>query len=230
MRQFTIVDVQQGSEAWRQIRLGRWTGSVAHEAFAKVKGGGWAASRRNLIIRLALERLTGRESKSKSSEYKSDAMQDGHDREPLAIGAYEALTGELVSTCGFLSHNTLMVGCSPDGYVGAFDKVVSIKCRQPAAHWDFLCSGVVPGDALIQIKHEVWITGAAAADYFDWNPDFPARGESKLVTLTRAELEIPEYEAAALTFLREVETQYDAMRSAMDLGAVLEDSIRLVQR
>lgn len=220
-----VIDVPQGSPEWFEARLGRLTGSVAHEAFARTKSG-WSTSRRNLLLDMVLERMTG---KPRQGPRQTDAMREGKDREALAIGAYEALTGELVSTCGFVQHDTLMAGCSPDGYVGNFDRIVSIKCRQPAAHLDFWRSGVVPGDALTQIRHEVWITGAAAADYFGWNPDFPARGESRLVTLTRAELDIPAYEAAALTFLEEVDQELRTLRTEMDLGAVLEESIRLVK-
>ena len=74
------------------------------------------------------------------------------------------------------------------------------------------------------VRHEVWITGAERAVYFGWNPDFPAKLQSKAVTLTRKDLDIPAYEKEAMAFLAEVETEYQALRTASDLHAVLEES------
>jgi hypothetical protein len=141
MREFTIIEADQGGPEWFKARLGRVTGSVAGDMLAKVKTGE-AAGRRNLRLRLILERLTN---KSQASTYVSGAMTTGTEREPLAIAAYEAQTGQLLESTGFLSHNTLMCGASLDGHLGDFETLVSIKCRQAAAHWDFLRSGIASG-------------------------------------------------------------------------------------
>jgi hypothetical protein len=220
VRLFRVIDAPQRSPEWFAARLGRLTGSVAGDMLARTKSG-WSASRRNLMLRLVLERLTN---KSAESDFVSAAMQTGIDREPLAVAAYEAITGDVLSHCGFVQHTVVMAGASPDGYVGDFAKVVSIKCRQPAAHLEFIRSGVIPPDALAQIRHELWITGAAAADYFCWNPDFPVRLESRIKTVTRAEADIPEYEQEAMLFLAEVQNEYEALRTASDLSAVLEET------
>lgn len=205
---FHIIDAPQRSPEWFQARLGRLTGSVAKDILAKLKDGKPAASRRNLCLRLMLERLTG---KPQESDYVSPAMQAGIDREADAFASYEALTGDIVTRTGFLAHDTLMAGCSLDGHIGDFDKLMSIKCRQPAAHLDFLKSGTIPGDSLAQMRHELWITGAQEHDYFSWNPDFPTHMQSRLVTLTRAGADIGGYEAEAIKFLEEVERECAAV-------------------
>lgn len=214
---FTILDAPQRSPEWYAARLGRLTGSCAGDMLAKIQKGE-AAGRRNLRLRLVLERLTG---KSQESDYVSPAMQAGIEREADAIAAYEALTGDLVRTTGFLAHPTLMAGCSLDGHLGDFAALVSVKCRQPAAHLDFLRTGTIPADAFAQIRHELWITDAAAHDYFSWNPDFPEPLQARRRTVTRAEADVQAYEQAAIAFLAEVDHECDAVRTLSDLGAQL---------
>jgi hypothetical protein len=221
MRPFVVVDAEQRTPAWYAARLGRLTGSVAGDMLATVKSGE-AAARRNLRLRLVLERLTRT---SQDSDFVSPAMQAGIDREEFAFRAYEALTGDLAVRVGFCQHSTLMAGCSPDGHLGDFAKLLSIKCRQPAAHYEFIKSGKIPADAFAQIRHELWITGAADCDYFSWNPDFEPALQSRIVTVTRTEAAIPEYEAKALAFLAEVDTDVLAMRTLANPAAQLAASI-----
>ena len=223
MKSFDVLDIDQRSDAWLAARCGRLTGSVAHEAFAKTKSG-WAASRRNLIMRLVLERITG---KPQGSDFVSPAMQAGIDREPLAIAAYEAATGEMVQRCGFISHRVLLAGCSPDGYLGDFETVLSIKCRQAFAHFEFVKDGSIPASAMTQMQHECWMTGARRAVYCSYNPDFPERLQLVDTVVTFDDDQMADYNSAALTFLGEVDREYDAMLTLCDpagrlAAAVLE--------
>jgi hypothetical protein len=98
VRKFVEIAAEQRTPEWYAARVGRLTGSVAGDMLAKIKSGE-AAGRRNLRLRLVLERLTG---KPQESGFVSQAMQDGIDREALAFAAYEALTGEMVQRSGFL--------------------------------------------------------------------------------------------------------------------------------
>lgn len=221
MRAFTIIDVPQRSEAWFASRLGRLTGSVAGDMVAKTKTG-WSASRMNLLNRLVLERLTNRPA---DDGYQSPAMLAGIEREPLARAAYEAITGELVQETGFLQHKTHMAGASLDGHVGDFAKLLSIKCRQPTAHLAFLRTGTIPADAQTQILHEMWITGAREADYFCWNPEFPPSMQSRLVTVRKTDAEVASYEAMALAFLAEVETELRSLLTMADIGTVAAEVV-----
>lgn len=220
MRAFTIVDAPQRSTEWFNARLGRLTGSVAGDMLAKLKDGKTpAAGRSNLLIRLVLERLTG---KPQESNYISQAMAAGIDREADAFAAYEGLTRTLVERSGFLAHTSLMVGASLDGHLGDFEKLLSIKCRQPKAHWEFLRTGKVASDALAQCRHELWLTGATSHDYFSWNPDFPEDKQSRIVTLKADDLDLPGYEAEVLKFLADVDRELasvDAWKSVAEGAA-----------
>lgn len=219
MRAFRIIDAEQRSPEWFAARVGRLTGSVAGDMLAKIAKGE-SASRRNLRLRLVLERMTG---KPQESGYVSPAMETGIEREAGAFAAYEALTGNVAQRSGFLAHTEHMAGCSLDGHFGDFEWLLSIKCRQPAAHLDFLRSGKIPSDALAQMRHELWVTGGLSHDYFSWNPDFPPELQSRIVTLPRASADIDGYEQAALAFLAEVETECQAIRTMTNVGAVLSE-------
>jgi predicted phage-related endonuclease len=210
MRNFTVIDVEQGTDEWKASRAGRLTGSVAKDMLAKGRDGKSAGvGRWNLTVRLVVERLTGIPIES---GYVSPAMQAGTDREDFAVAAFEALTGNMVERSGFLAHTSLMAGASLDGHLGDFTELLSIKCRQHAAHYEFVRSGKVPTDALTQIRHELWITGASAHHYFEWSPDFPPNMRERLVTVKRADLDIPGYEKEAIKFLEEVDAELAACK------------------
>lgn len=210
-RNFSVVDVPQRTPEWFAARLGRVTASKAADMLARTQSGGWAAGRDNLKWALVLERLTGR---SQDGGFTSAAMTQGTDREPLAVGAYEVETGAVVRLCGFLRHDSLMAGASLDGYLGDFETLISIKCRQPKAHAEHVLSGKVPAAALAQMRHELWLTGAETHHYVSFNPDFPEAQRLRVKVLTAAELNVAAYEAELLAFLADVDAAEAALRKA----------------
>lgn len=221
MKSFTEYVVTQRSPEWYAARLGCLTGSCAGDIVAKIKSGE-AASRRNLRLRLVLERLTGR---SQERDVQTAAMEVGIEREPLARAAFEAATGLMVQGSGFLRHADFMAGCSLDGHTGDVEGLLSIKCRQPAAHLEFLRTGKIPADALAQMQHELWITGAATHTYFSWNPDFPDDMQGRLVTLTREQARVEDYVSEAVRFLRECDDEVSALRTMSNPAAVLKEAL-----
>lgn len=217
-----IHDVPQRSAEWFKLRLGRVTGSVAADILATIKSGGEAAGRRNLRVRLVLERLTGR---SQESGFLSAAMQQGIEREPDAYALYEALTGRLLTSSGFIQHETLMAGCSLDGFVPrgeAIEGIIEIKAPIPATHLDYVKSGTVPGEYYKQILHGLFITGAQWADFVSFNPDFPEPLQVRLVRVNRDEAAIEDYEKKLRAFLSEVDRELEAIATMTDLRGQLE--------
>ena len=71
-------------------------------------------------------------------------MRRGCAREADGRDAYEAATGEIVQAVGFLRHETLPIGCSPDGIVGDFEGGLEVKCPKFTTHWDYLQGHVLP--------------------------------------------------------------------------------------
>ncbi len=210
MRNFTVVEVDQRSPEWFQSRLGRVTGSCAHEMLATPKGGkGELAGRRNLRVRLALERLTGRS--LDDGGFQSKAMEQGIEREVDACATYEALTGRLLSSCGFLAHHELNAGVSLDGYLGDFDGIVEVKSPIPATHLEYLRSGRIPANYLSQVTHGLWLTGAPWCDWLSYNPDFPEGLQVKLVRVMADQVDLGAYDAALRLFLAEVDAEVQSV-------------------
>lgn len=206
---FRILDCEQRSADWFQARLGKLTGSRAGDMLATIKTGE-AAARRDLRMQLLCERLTNT---SQEDGYVNAVMQRGIDLEPEARAAYEVLTGNLVQEVGFVEHNTVQAGCSPDGYVGEFDGLVSIKCPKSATHLLYLRSQTIPTEYLGQVLHELWITGARWYHFVSYDSRFPEPLQLKLIHYTRDDAAIAEYEQKALAFLAELDRETYAIQA-----------------
>lgn len=207
-----IYPCEQRSLEWYALRLGKLTGSAANDMLATIKSGE-AAARRNLRARLFLERLTGRPI---DSSYASPAMQQGIDREPDARALYADCLQQDVREYGFLGHDELMAGCSPDGIVGEFEGVLEIKCPLPATHWESVKNQAIPQQYRAQAQHALWITGAQWCDWVSFNPDFPR--EMQMVVIRQEAGDHSGYETVVRTFLAEVDHEL-AMAASLELGS-----------
>ncbi len=197
-----MLDVEQRSEAWHAARLGKLTSTTANDILSKTKAGEFTTARRNLAVRFALERLTG---KSQERSYQSAAMLAGAEAEPDAILTYEALTGRIVTRTGFLQHVNIAAGASLDGHFDDFAGIVEIKSPIPATHLDYLQTGKVPLDYLRQVTHALWLTGAEWADWMSYQPLFPEGLQTKLVRVWAVDLDIAGYDLQVRAFLEEVD-------------------------
>jgi hypothetical protein len=218
---FVVVDVPQRSTEWHQARLGRLCGSYAADMTATIKSGE-AAARRDLRLRLVCERLTGR---PQDDGWMNDAMRRGIELEPAAFAAYEALTGNVAERVGFLSHAEHMAGCSPDGYVGKFEGLVSLKCPKSATHLRYLRGGIMPQEYVPQMHHELWISGAKFYDFLSFDDRFPVELQVFYVRVPRNDANIAAYKRMALAFLNEVETEVQAVQTMANLPAQLQKSV-----
>ena len=215
---FTVVNVDQRSDEWKQARCGRLTSSCADILFKEGrKKGEPSYQRRDLVIRLALERMTGRS--QDEDGFQSAAMQRGVEREVDARLAYEAATGSLVREAGFLQHTAHLAGTSLDGYVGDFDGIVELKCPKSATHIGYLESQKIPDDYFAQIRHHVWITGAQWADFVSFDDRLPEHLQLVIVRVTREQLAIDDYQKAALLLLKEVEAKVAALTNLRPVAA-----------
>jgi predicted phage-related endonuclease len=217
-----ILAVDQRSDAWRQARLGRITGSRAADLVATIKSGE-AAARRDYRIELVCERLTGI---SADDGYVSKDMQRGTDLEQAAFAAYEARTGRLVRKTGFIAHDVLMAGCSLDGDVNECRGFVELKCPKSATHLRYLRSGSVPSDYLPQITHNLWITGAEWCDFVSFDDRFPPTLQFFRVRVPRDDRAIAAYEAKAVAFLAEVDRECEALATMASCVKQLEAAVR----
>jgi putative phage-type endonuclease len=210
MTTFTTEDrieaVQQGTEAWHQMRLGKVTASRVADLLAKTKTGP-SASRGNYLIELALQRVT----KTIEESYTNAAMEWGTQTEPQARVAYEVKTGNFVDQVAFIDHPTIAgFGCSPDGIV-ATDGLIEIKCPNSATHWSYIKANEPPNKYFIQMQAQMAVTGAKWCDFVSFDPRMPERSQLLVVRVMRDPEYILYMEAEISSFLKEVEKEVQLM-------------------
>lgn len=199
-------DVIQRSPAWHALRIGKVGGSQAAAMLATGRSGE-AVSRALLRQQLVLERLTGR---SHASSFVSGPMRQGIDREPHALAAYEVETGTLVRRVGYLAHDTLQAGVSPDGVVGDCHGLVEVKCPLATTHARTEQRGTIPGAHQKQIVHACWVSGAAWCDWVSYDPT--AAMPLQIVRLVPDAQQLASYAWAVTMFLREVDQAVEAWK------------------
>jgi hypothetical protein len=197
-----IVTAEQRSPDWFAARLGKATASN----FANVLASKSTAAYRNYRVKLALERMTGKQEEG----FQSDAMRQGTEREPLARIAYEAHTGHLVEEVGFCLHDVLECGASPDGLVNA-DGGLEIKCPTPGKHFEYLRQKGEPAEYTAQIQGCMWITGRTWWDFVSFCPEFPENAQLIVRTIARDGDYIDRLAAAVDAFMAEVRADVEAI-------------------
>jgi YqaJ-like recombinase protein len=202
---------QQRSEAWRQLRCGRLTASRAYDIWPRLRASD-EPSRADYLRQLVTERLTGI---PQAETFVSRAMERGRAKEAAARDAYAAHTGQVVQVSGFLTHGSLMAGCSLDGHVGdpRWDGVIEIKAPNTITHLKYATTRRVPRNYRAQITHHLWMTGVPWCDFVSFDDRVPGRWRLVVIRLTRDECPIAEYDLVARTFLAEVDTQVRALEA-----------------
>lgn len=207
--------MQQRSEEWFAARLGKATASRIPDVVAKTKTG-YGASRANYKAELVVERLTGQQAPS----YSSQAMEWGTDKEPEARAAYAFHADCEVVECGFFDHPSInMCGASPDGLIGT-DGLVEIKCPNTATHIDTLLSGAVPAKYVTQALWQMACTGRQWVDYVSFDPRLPEPMRLFVKRIPRDDIAIAEMSREVITFLGEVAATVDALREKYELKGV----------
>jgi putative phage-type endonuclease len=201
-------EIIQGSDEWKQLRLGKVTASRVADVVAKTKSGP-SASRANYAAQLIAERLTGVPAES----YTNAAMEHGTATEPEARAAYEFYQGVTVEQIGFVEHPAIdQAGCSPDGLVGT-DGLVEIKCPNTATHLDTLLNQVVPGKYDTQIQFQMACTGRQWCDFVSYDPRMPENMRLFVQRVHRNEQRINELEKEVAGFLLEMAVKLSQLNS-----------------
>jgi hypothetical protein len=200
-----VVDCIQGTPEWHAARAGVCTASRFADVMAKIKTGE-AADRRNYRVDLVVETLTGKPLDGVSTA----AMRQGIEREPMARLAYETETGLTVEQIGFLMHDELRAGASPDGLIATAGGL-EIKCPERSAHMRYLKQTTEPPEYTWQIQGGMWITGREWWDFVSWNPDFPEGLQLIVRRIPRDDKAIATLALEVKAFMEEVENEVEQM-------------------
>jgi putative phage-type endonuclease len=198
--------IEQGTDEWFAIRIGKVTASRVADLLAKTKSG-YSASRDNYMAQLVCERLTGQ----KGESFTNAAMQHGTDTEPLARLAYEVSQNVLVDQVGFVPHPSIkMAGASPDGLVGD-DGLLEIKCPNTATHIETLLSETVPTKYFTQMQFQMACTGRMWTDFVSFDNRLPEELQLFVKRVPRDEMYIKLMEAEIVQFIAELDDKINKL-------------------
>lgn len=202
-------EVIQGTEAWFQERAGYASASRFADVMTKGRGDKPSLTRAKYIDHLVVELLT---QKPLMKGGKSAAMDRGVEREPFARMAFEAATGKIVKEVGFIKHQYLRCGCSPDGLVDE-DEGLEIKSPDADTHLRYLeLTDSPPEEYEWQVHGGMYVTGRKVWNFVSWHPDFPPELQLHVVRVHRDEAKIQALHNEMSRFLAEVKVKFDAMQ------------------
>lgn len=188
-----IRNIEQGSEEWLALRAGRVTASN----FGKVLAGGQGKTRRDYMLQLLAERLTGAPGES----YTNAAMEWGTATEPQARAMYELLEGVEVEEVTMIVRDE-NVAASPDGLIPGSG--LEIKCPQTRTHLDYLLSGAMPSIYRPQVQGCIWLAEVDRWKFMSFDPRLPEASQALIVDVPRDDDYIAKLEAEVDRFVTEM--------------------------
>lgn len=206
--------MQQGSEEWIAARLGKVTASRVKDVMSKGRGSAPSATRKNYMMELLCERLTGAQSGPDLS--RNAAVQRGVEKEPLARSAYEVDQGVMIIEAGLIDHPRIKgFGASPDGLVGA-KGLIEIKCPNTAQHIAVIQAGEHDGQYEWQMLAQMACTGRDWVDFVSFDDRMPEALQYQRCRFERDEKRIREMESEIKEFLAELDELEQEMRHRME--------------
>lgn len=198
--------IDQGTPEWHQLRCGKVTASNASDVKAKSRDGKTEGlTRKKYRTRIVVEWLTG---KPASSSFKSEAMENGNEMEPIARAAYENHTQQFVDQITFATHDDIEhYGASPDGLVGT-DGLVEIKCPMAHTHYDYITENRVPPEYIDQMIAQCSVLKRKWVDFVSYNDNFPSHMRLFIVRFTPTEDQIKSFESEVIKFLNEAKEEF----------------------
>jgi len=161
-----IIECEQGSETWKNYRIG----SIGGSSIASVVAGGQGKMRKSLLYRLAGEILSG----VKYEGYRNADMERGIEQEADARNVY-AMEKEIeVEQVGLVKENEFK-HYSPDGDPGD-DGMIEIKSVIPSVHVETIDMERIDGGYIKQINWGMGIWKKSWCDFISWSPlvtDYP---------------------------------------------------------
>lgn len=155
-----IHKIEQRSDEWFELRLGKLTASKAQAIGTAGKG------LETLCYEKVAESLTNRQAPG----FTNVDMERGNELEAMARNAYELETGLLVEQVGFVELSE-WVGCSPDGLVGE-GGLLELKCKNDVNFLKFLITKGIDTAHVWQMQMQMWVTDRKWCDYAVFNDGY----------------------------------------------------------
>lgn len=204
----------QGSDEWFAARRGKVTASRVKDVMATGRGGAPSATRRNYMMELLCERLTGETAPS----FSTPAIRRGIELEPVARGMYEMGSPHSVQEVGLIGHPRInMFGASPDGVVlfAGGKGGLEIKCPNTAQHVAVILSGKHDPQYEWQMLAQMSCAELEWVDFVSYDDRLPAQLQLVCHRFERDDRRITEMEREIIAFLEELDELEEKMRERM---------------
>lgn len=199
--------IRQGSDAWKQLRVGLFTGTGICDLLPGARG--VSKARADQIDEVVTEIITGMPSGSfRATKY----MKEGIEREPFARMAYEERTGNLIEEVAFIRHDWMRVGMSPDGLVLGRKRNIEIKSPKDRTHYRYLLLDACPEEYLPQVATQQWLGDFEATEFISYCPEFPEDMQLHVITVPRQDKLIAQIEAEVSKACAEVNLKVKALK------------------
>jgi len=152
--------IDQNSEEWLALRVGKFTASTFADLFMDRKTAGYQKA----IIKVAYERVTG----ESEEQYNNKWMQRGHEKEPFARENYELQTFNSVEDAGFFEYDDF-TGASPDAKIIGQNGGCEFKCPSFQVYNEYLETGRIPKSYFWQIHGQLLCSGWDFIDYMPYS-------------------------------------------------------------
>lgn len=197
-----VIDCEQGTPEWFAARCGIPTASMFSKIITSQGKPVTASTTDTYMNTLLAEWLVAGQVES----FQSDWMARGTELEPRARAFYELETGIEVEQVGFVKHDSLDVGGSPDGLSG--DRGIEIKCPAPQTHVKYLLQQKCPADYVPQVQGSMWLCEKDRWDFLSYHPDM----SPLLITVERDDAFIATLEELIVKFLEKLNSKREKLR------------------
>ncbi len=172
-----VVEVEQDSQEWLRMRLGKITGTRLKEVFKSDN------------LPLIDEMISEIVSEEIEETYINKEMQRGKELEPIVRDLYSEITNTEIKEVGFcISEDNDYLALSPDGFTNDFKGAIEIKCPNTKTHVKYIRQNQIPNEYKYQIYCYFLVnTDLEWLDFISFDNRFKAKPMFK-IRVTRNEI------------------------------------------
>lgn len=194
-----INNIEQGTDEWLELRLGKVTASRLADVMSKGRGSAPSKTRQSYMLQLAAEIMTGQPQDTFINQY----MDWGNECEPQARAMYEFENFVDVEQVAFVIASPWF-GVSPDGLVGD-NGLLEIKCPKTTTQIERFLKGEFPTTYKAQVQGQLLATEREWCDFVSFDPRINGDAQYFCVRVERDEKYIKELQAGINLFTEELQ-------------------------
>lgn len=195
------VDIEQGGEAWLKLRLGLVSASRFKDIMTnpRSKTELFSATAKSYMLELIAEILTGEQ-----KEVSGKALEWGSNNEINAQNEYAFEKCAKVEEVGICLTDDMLIGASPDGFVGD-DGGLEIKCPfNSANHIATVVSDEMPKEHMAQVQGNMLVNGRKWWDFVSYDPRIDGKGRLFITRIERDDEYIEKLQIKLTAFVIEM--------------------------